>query len=46
MKLKCLFSLAALVLSGFAAKPIHAAEILPLAGEWRFALDRSDVGHK
>ena len=44
MKLKCLFSLAALVLSGFAAKPIHAAEILPLAGEWRFALDRSDVG--
>jgi hypothetical protein len=44
MNLKSLFSLAALVLSGFAAKPIHAAEILPLAGEWRFALDRSDVG--
>ena len=44
MNLKSLFSLAALILSGFAAKPIHAAEILPLAGEWRFALDRSDVG--
>ena len=44
MNLKSLFSLAALILSGFAAKPIHAAEILPLAGDWRFALDRSDVG--
>jgi hypothetical protein len=44
MKLKCLFTLAALVSSGLAVKPIHAGEILPLAGEWRFALDRSDVG--
>jgi hypothetical protein len=44
MNLKSLFTLAALVLSGFAAKPIHAAETIPLAGEWRFALDRNDVG--
>jgi hypothetical protein len=44
MKLKCLFTLAALVSSGLAVKPIHAGEILPLAGDWRFALDRSDVG--
>jgi hypothetical protein len=44
MNLKSLFIVAALVLSGFAAKPIHAAEIMPLAGEWRFALDRNDVG--
>jgi hypothetical protein len=43
MNLK-IFTLAALVLSGLAAKPLHAAETLPLAGEWRFALDRNDVG--
>jgi hypothetical protein len=28
----------------FAITHLHAAEILPLAGEWRFALDRNDVG--
>src|SRR5450756_509551 len=27
-----------------AAKPLRAAESLPLAGEWRFALDRNDAG--
>ena len=27
-----------------AAKPISAAETLPLAGQWRFALDRKDAG--
>ncbi len=28
------------------AKQLVAAEIIPLAGEWRFALDRNDVGSK
>lgn len=28
------------------AGPLRAAEILPLAGEWRFAVDRTDTGLK
>jgi len=36
--------LAALALFCLAAKPLHAAETIQLAGEWRFALDRADVG--
>ena len=28
------------------AARVIAAEILPLAGEWRFALDRANVGHE
>jgi hypothetical protein len=39
-----IFSLALAVLFCFAANLISAAEIIPLAGEWRFALDRHDVG--
>jgi hypothetical protein len=32
------------ILFGLATKPVFAAETLPLAGEWRFALDRTDAG--
>src|ERR1035438_9715132 len=32
------------ILAGLAATPNRAAETLPLAGDWRFALDRNDVG--
>lgn len=39
-----IFSLALAALFCFAANLISAAEIIPLAGEWRFALDRNDVG--
>ena len=28
----------------FASQPLRAAESLPLAGKWRFALDRTDAG--
>ena len=38
-----LFSLA-LVLSCLTPGWLRAAETVPLAGEWRFALDRNDVG--
>ena len=31
---------------GLAAGPLFAAEIMPLGGQWRFALDRSDAGTK
>jgi beta-galactosidase len=36
--------LTALSLSGLAPGPARAADTLPLAGEWRFALDRNDIG--
>ena len=39
-----IFSLALAILFCLAAKIISAAETIPLAGEWRFALDRNDVG--
>ena len=39
-----IFHLALAILFCLIAKPIAAAEILPLAGDWRFALDRNDVG--
>ncbi len=39
-----IFHFALAILFCLAAKPISAAEILPLAGEWRFALDRADAG--
>jgi beta-galactosidase len=35
-----------LALFCFTAKLAHAAETIPLAGEWRFALDRADAGVK
>ena len=41
MKLRLLFSVLLVCLS---VPPLCATEILPLAGEWRFAIDRSDVG--
>jgi beta-galactosidase len=44
MNRKNIFILTALVLFCPTTKLIHAAETIPLAGEWRFALDRSDVG--
>jgi hypothetical protein len=34
----------ALVLSCLAPARLRAAETVPLAGEWRFALDRNDIG--
>jgi len=37
-------SLGLIVLCSLAPKAISAAETLPLAGEWRFALDRADAG--
>ena len=40
MKPLLLFAL----LLGLAAAPLPAAETLPLAGTWRFALDRTDAG--
>src|SRR5450432_1859444 len=39
-----IFSLALAILVCLAAKPSSAVETLPLAGEWRFALDRADAG--
>ena len=41
-----ILALALVILFGLAAKPIPAAESssMPLAGEWRFALDRNDAG--
>ena len=39
---KIIFLLA--LAAGLAARPLPAAETLPLAGEWRFALDRHDTG--
>ena len=39
-----IFSLALAGLFCFAAKQVFAAETLSLAGEWRFALDRTDTG--
>jgi len=44
MNRKKIFILAALVLFCGTAEKNFAAEILPLAGEWRFALDRDNVG--
>ncbi len=44
MNLKSFFTLTALVCFCFAAKNSSGAETIPLAGEWRFALDRSDAG--
>jgi len=41
-----IFALALAILFCLAAKPLFAAEALPLAGEWRFALDRADTGAK
>ena len=38
----CLF--AATFLFWLAVNPLNAVETLPLAGEWRFALDRTDAG--
>ncbi len=38
------FVLVAALLFGFGPPPLRAAETIPLAGEWRFALDRSDAG--
>jgi beta-galactosidase len=37
-------SLCALAVAVCLAARINAAEVLPLAGEWRFALDRANVG--
>lgn len=42
MKWKLLFLLA--IILAVTAKPLRAAETLPLAGEWRFAIDRADAG--
>jgi hypothetical protein len=42
MKSKIHFLLALIIL--IAAKPLYATDTLPLAGEWRFALDRADAG--
>jgi hypothetical protein len=39
-----IFQFALAILFCLAAKPIAAAETISLAGEWRFALDRDDVG--
>src|ERR1035437_9086260 len=44
MNRKNIFILTALILFCLAAKQIPAAEIIPLAGEWRFAIDRNDAG--
>ncbi len=46
MNRKFFFVLAVGVLFCLAARPIHAAGTISLAGEWRFALDRQDVGAK
>jgi hypothetical protein len=42
--MKRILSLALAILFCFIAKPTFATETLPLAGEWRFALDRADAG--
>ena len=39
-----ILSLALAIFFCLVAKPISAAETIPLAGEWRFALDRADAG--
>ena len=39
-----IFSLALAILFGYAPQQVFATETLPLAGDWRFALDRSDAG--
>ena len=44
MNRKNIFTLIALVLLCLTTKPLHAAKIIPLAGEWRSALDRADAG--
>ncbi|MES1180899.1 MAG: sugar-binding domain-containing protein, partial [Verrucomicrobiota bacterium] len=44
MSRKNLFLLTVLVSLCTGANPLRAAETLPLAGEWRFALDRTDAG--
>lgn len=41
-----IFSLALVILCCLAAKPLRAVETIHLAGTWRFALDRNDVGVK
>ena len=41
MKIKLLLVLA---LAALASLAVHGQNILPLAGEWRFALDRADAG--
>jgi hypothetical protein len=41
MKIKLLLTLA---LAAFASLAVHGQNILPLDGEWRFALDRADAG--
>ena len=42
MKRYCLPLLA--ISLGLAGQPLHAAESISLAGDWRFALDRADAG--
>jgi hypothetical protein len=39
-----IYSLALAILFCVACEQVSAAETLPLAGEWRFALDRADAG--
>ncbi len=39
-----ILALASVILFCLAAKPLPASETLPLAGQWRFALDRADAG--
>ena len=39
-----IFSLALAILFCLVAKPVSATETIPLAAEWRFALDRKDAG--